>query len=411
MAIQENVGGTTARVEKTGEKLWNRLFIGICFANFFYYMALNAVSALTALYADYLGASSATVGIVTSLFAITALVMKVFCGPATVAFNKKAIALVFLSTMVAAFLVMGFSSTLPVLVFACLLQGVGQGFAPPTLMALASQTLPKSKLGTGIGYYSVVQVIGMALAPAMALQLYPLIGYNLTFFVAAALMGAATLVIVAIRFPEDSRRAGNRPKFSLRLDNIIAVEALAPMILLVIVSAAFSGANNFIVLFSKSVGVADISLFFTINACVMFLSRPLGGRLSDSIGARKVLIPGLLVFGVGLVLLSRSTELWQFLAAGAIYAFGLGFSQPNLQALCLKSATSERSGVASSTAFAAFDIGGIAGPIAAGYISEAVGYQGIYVASAGYCLLALLLLLLVFYRRLEAIEQGAKDSE
>lgn len=390
---------STTKIRST---VWNPIFIGICVANLFYYLGLSCVNTLITKYADYLGASGTIVGTVASIFAVTALLMKLFCGPATVSFSKKVIALTSLAVVAVAFLLISLTRSVPLMIIARLVQGVGTGFAPVTLLTLASTSLPKDKIVTGIGYYSVIQVIGNAVAPTFALKFYPVIGYNWTFALATFCIIIGMVIIFCLKFPEPEKKAA--VKFNIRLNTIIAKEALVPMILLMIVHMAMMSAQNFIVLFSESVGVMDISLFFTFSAIALFLSRPLSAQLSNRIGARKVLIPAFVVFGIGLVGLAFSTTLWQFLMWSVIYSLGLGCTQPNLQALCIKSVPEERSGVAANSSFIGNDSGSFIGPIIAGVISEQWGYQSIYFASVAYCGVGLLISVL-FYNNLKRIEQ------
>jgi MFS family permease len=58
--------------------------------------------------------------------------------------------------------------------------------------------------------------------------------------------------------------------------------------------------------------VLQISLAFTLANVMFSVSSPLAGRLVDRLGARRVILPGTLIFGFLLISFKFiSTNLWQ----------------------------------------------------------------------------------------------------
>lgn len=382
--------------------LFNPVFIGVFIADLMFYTGQGLINSLVTKYADYLGASSSLVGTVASLFALTAFVVKVFCGPATVSFNKKSIAICATSIVCAAYTLFAISNSVPMLILARLVQGVGVGFVAPIMLAIASDSLPKEKLGAGIGYFSVIQVVAQAFSPGIALKLMPIIGYHLVFATGAVLLAGATILIFCLKIP-DTRT--EKIPFRIKPSSILARECVIPVILMTLTCMAMASCDNFVILYSESVGVADISVYFTINAVLLFISRPLSANISDKIGARNILLPAFFVFGLSMLGFTQCHTLAGFLALGAIYSLALGCCQPTLQALCIKSVSSDRRGVASNSSYLGNDAGSFLGPIAAGIVAESFGYQGIYFAAAIYPFLAFITVLLS-YKKIKAIDLG-----
>ncbi len=62
--------------------MWNPTFISIFIVNFAMNMGQFMMNTLVPKYANYLGATAAVVGTVTSMFAITALAIRPLAGPA-----------------------------------------------------------------------------------------------------------------------------------------------------------------------------------------------------------------------------------------------------------------------------------------------------------------------------------------
>ena len=64
-----------------------------------------------------------------------------------------------------------------------------------------------------------------------------------------------------------------------------------------------------------------------------------------------------------------------FLIAAVFSAFGYGAAGPMIQAYCIKSVPPDKRGVGSSAYYIGLDVGNLAGPVIAGNVAEAVGYQ------------------------------------
>jgi MFS family permease len=72
-------------------------------------------------------------------------------------------------------------------------------------------------------------------------------------------------------------------------------------------------------------------------------------------------------------MISISDNIWLFLSAAFINAFGYGGCQPAIQAVCLKSVPGERRGAASCTSYIGSDIGNLVGPVVAGFLISSLG--------------------------------------
>ena len=71
------------------DTIWNPVFISVFIANICQQMGQQMMNTLIPKFADSLGAPAALVGFVSSSFAITALVIRPFSGPAFDSFSKR----------------------------------------------------------------------------------------------------------------------------------------------------------------------------------------------------------------------------------------------------------------------------------------------------------------------------------
>ncbi|GHU67825.1 MFS transporter [Spirochaetia bacterium] len=271
--------------------------------------------------------------------------------------------------MAAAFVGFSFSKTMPSLIFFRLLQGTGQAFTSTCCLALASDTLPREKLGAGIGYFSLAQAIMQAFGPTVGLKLKDLIGYNMTFLVGSAAMILAVLFALSLKIPFTKTK-----KFSFSLNSIIAKEAIIPAILLFFLATSFMTITSFVAIFGKTTVGSNIGYFFTVYALTLLVTRPLVGKLADKFGYVKVMLPMMVLFAASLTIISFSSSLPMFLVAAFLNAFGYGGCGPAIQSLCMKRVPKERRGAGSCTSYIGMDLGSLLGPVMAGTLAGKFGY-------------------------------------
>jgi len=363
-------------LQTESKKIWNPVFTQVVLINTFAHVCTYMMNTLSGMYANYLGATATIVGLVTSLFALTALLFKIISAPAIDAFNRKYVLVGSVGILFLSFICYYFSNSVPMLFVSRLLTGMGLAFVPTCCMAMASDTLPIDKMSTGIGYFALGTAVAQAVAPSIGIWLKNSIGYTNTF----ALLGVAMLLVIvySLTIKTDYKPVS---KFKISFGSVIAKEALIPTVLLFFLSMAFALINAFLVLYGNLVlfgseqaqGHNEMGLFATVYAITMIFTRPLIGKLADKYGTVKVIIPSMVCFAASFLMISFSTSLWLFLTAAFIAAFGYGGCQPAIQAVCLKSVPKERRGAASCTSYIGSDLGNLAGPVIAGEIIIGIG--------------------------------------
>ena len=95
------------------DKIWNKSFTSIFIANMLMFMGQQMMNTLVAKYANTLGAAPVMIGVVTSSFAYTALIFKIFSAPAIDTFNKKYILVGAMIVMAMSYAGYSISTTIP----------------------------------------------------------------------------------------------------------------------------------------------------------------------------------------------------------------------------------------------------------------------------------------------------------
>jgi MFS family permease len=229
--------------------------------------------------------------------------------------------------------------------------------------------VPDSKLTSGIAVFSIAAAVAQAIGPGLGLALSKQFGYRQTFQIGMSIMLIAAFAVLAL---DDSKKSMVPFKVSYR--NIYAKEALIPAIIMFFLAAVYVNINSYLVLYAMEVNVTNIGLFYTVNAVVLLISRPIIGKLSDRFGVVRVLPLAIVFYGISMVMISYSNSIEKFVLAAVISAFGYGACQPIIQSLCMKSVTRDRRGSASATSYYGTDLGYLIGPLISGIMIERFGY-------------------------------------
>jgi len=360
---------SSVREEPT--KIWNVGFISVFLVNMMMFFGQQMTNVLIPKYTYFLGGTPTMVGFIASSFAYTALILKVFAAPAIDTFNKKIILGLAILVMAIAYAGYAMSDSIRGVFFSRLLQGSGQAFSATCCLALATDMLPRDKIGTGIGYYSVAQAICQSIGPSVGLSLVKRFGYSVTFCVCSCIMVTAAIMALSLKTKQTQRG-----QFKISLQGIIAKEAVIPAILMFFLCMSYYNVTAFLVIYSEQQGIqGNIGLFFTVYAITLLFSRPFIGKMSDKYGTVKVLIPAMICFACAFILIGVANHLTILLIASFVSAFGYGACQPAIQTLCMKSVPHGKRGAGSTTNYIGQDLGNLVGPVVAGIVIENFGYH------------------------------------
>src|SRR5690606_7585937 len=130
-------------------------------------------------------------------------------------------------------------------------------------------------------------------------------------------------------------------------------------------------------------------------AISMMSLRPVTGKIYDRKGPQYVIYPAIVVFSLGLFILSQIQTLTGFMLAAVLIGLGFGSAQPCLQTLAIQRAPQQRIGYATSTFYTCYDIGIALGSLVIGMMITQHGYSFSFIACAVLTALSLLYFRLV----------------
>lgn len=278
------------------------------------------------------------------------------------------------------------------LILVRLLQGAGAAFFSVMSMILLVRHFADRK-GTALGFYGAFKNSGYVLAPTIGGIFVYYGGFGSIF----ALCMAVGLMVFLLTFLFRPGVAGPLNKETRRwkkhdpalgelissLKNKRTLPIFGIMFFNMIFMAAFFGFMP-VLLSSKGLDPVGAGLVLAVNATFYLAVQPLSGRLSDTLGRKRVIAFGLVVSTICISLLPFIGSPF-YLAPAFLLAMGIGCVAPLGEALV--GDVSEESSLAINLGLAGSykELGEMAGPLFLGFVGQEIGldYAFLMVGIAG----------------------------
>ncbi|WP_217586324.1 MFS transporter [Lentibacillus saliphilus] len=370
------------------DKIWSRDFVLICLANFFIFLGFQMTLPTLPLFVKELGGSDQMIGVIVGSFTFTALIFRPYAGHALETKGRRFVYMLGIGIFVISLGSFAFITTMTLLILMRMTQGIGFGLASTATGTIATDLIPPSRRGEGMGYFGLSGNIALALGPTLGLALVGNISFKSLFLICAATGVAAFFLASLVRYKKVEQSPNKAA--TLKFD-IFEKTAIQPALLLFFITFTFGGIASFLPLYAAEKGVPGIEGYFLVYALFLMISRLFAGKIYDQKGHVAVFLPGtVLIFGA-MLLLSWLPSTSIMLIAAAIYGLGFGSVQPALQAWAVDQAPSNRKGMANATFFSFFDLGVGLGAIIFGQIAFMFDYSVIYLTAAGSVIISMVI--------------------
>lgn len=373
--------GSAGKYREPG--IWNITFIILMMISFFQTMGQMMMNVLIPLYVYDIGAPAQIVGMTVGAFAISAILVRPFIGPAFDAFSKKMILIISLLVIAVSTFLYSVATTVTAIFVIRLLHGAGLATSAALAQAMAADALPIQKMNSGISIFGLALAVSQAIGPIVGLTLLDFVGFQWAFRISALVIVGGLILACLIKEP------GNhvRKPYQLKLDRMFSKGAVIPALMIALLSIPFSCINAFIVIYGNLLGIGGMGAYFAVYAGCLLATRPLFGSLSDKHGVQRIIPIGLCFFVASILVFTLASNLPLFLLAAAVGACGYGAVIPLLQSLGFLCSPYDSRGAASNTTFLGLDAGNLVGPTIGGMIvslfiasglSEAQSYNGMF---------------------------------
>ncbi|MBI5751813.1 MAG: MFS transporter [Hydrogenophilales bacterium] len=248
--------------------------------------------------------------------------------------------------------------------------------------------------------YSSITIVGRSIAPFLGGFLISLASFD-AVYIACAISGVLALAAGLLLHDDAPATAAKveMPHFWASLKTVLRDRRI---MLVSMIEAAqylvFGAIEAFLALFAASLGMPawQIGVILGVQLVSIVFAKPLMGKVSDRVGRKQVIIPGLLIGAASIVLLPHAPS---FIGLTVLsLAFGLGFATvtSSTAALVADLTQGNRYGSSMGVLRTVMDVGQSIGPVLTGWMVGYAGYGNAFTLLAAILLAAALLLGLMF---------------
>lgn len=377
--------------------LWSVKFILVILINLLNGAVGMMTVPLVTEYALALGAELTLASTIAGLMSLTSLFVCPVAGVVSDRVSRKWL-LVIANIGYGLFLILhAFAGSPGALIVLRLLTGICFSFISVTSIAFATAFIPQERMGEGLGYAALANIIAQAAGPALGIALSDRFGHGTAFAAAGIIAFICMVALIVLPYEEQKKPQEERKK--LVFNDIFAVEFAGFMVL----AALFSAGNGLVSTYLKTIAnersIANISLFFTLYSICMIIIKPITGKLLDKKGPYFILFPSVVFAGLGMMVIGISYSIGLMLVASVFKALGQGNGTPSLQATAVKKLEKSRAGVATSTIQIGQNVGNAVAPILGSFVVKASGYETAFIGAGWVILIFGMLLVWLQYRK------------
>jgi len=277
------------------------------------------------------------------------------------------------------------------------------GFATAIFGTVASAAIAErysTDRAARLSTYSSVTIVGRSIAPFLGGTLISLASFG-AVYLACAVSGVLALaagLLLRDGTPPPAQKL-ELPHFWANLRTVLRDRGI---MLVSAVEAAqylvFGAIEAFLALFAASLGIPawQIGVILGVQLVSIVFAKPLMGRVSDRVGRRQVIIPGLVIGAASVVLLPYAPS---FIGLSVLsLVFGLGFATvtSSTAALVADLTRDGRYGSSMGVLRTVMDVGQSIGPVLTGWMVGVAGYGSAFTLLSAILLCSALLLGMLF---------------
>lgn len=277
----------------------NVIFLGL--VSFFADLSSEMVYPLIPIYlTSVLGATPTLVGVIEGIAESLASLLRVFSGYISDKYNKKKpIAFLGYATGLVYKIALIFAGSWYGILFARIIDRLGKGIRTAPRDVMVSESADENATGKTFGIHKALDMAGSAIGILLAFVLFKSIGsdsYKTIFIVSIIPMVLALSMFGFIKENKEYKAVAKREPF---WKNVRKLDGRLKLYLLVaFVFTLGNSSNTFLLLKASNVGFSNtdiILLYFIYNLVASVFAIPFGKK-SDSIGRKKILVLGYIVF-------------------------------------------------------------------------------------------------------------------
>jgi MFS family permease len=344
-----------------------------------------------ALFAESLGAGPERIGLIVSVSTLTGVFLKLPSGALSDIYGRR----ILLRMGVMAFglppFIYPFVSDLNLLTVLRMFHGLATAIFAPTALATVAE-LYRERRGAALGTYTASTQSGALLGPFIGGYLVYAAGFSSVFVTAGVFGCIAIILFYSIHLtppPPRTHEKGFAPVLAEMWKGFVVVARNRKVLITSSTDAAKMIANGalmaFLPLYGVSVGLnpGEVGLLFTFQAATSFFSKPIMGRVSDSVGRQPLIMIGLLICAGTFICVPFVSSFAVLVLLAAGFGFGEAVVSSSSSAFVADSSEFKTLGAGMGMQGTIGDIGHASGPLLAGVLIAQMNYAGAFVIIAG----------------------------
>lgn len=365
---------------------------------FLYWGALYVYSPILSVYAQSLGASFTTVGMVVGAYGFVQMWLRIPLGIWSDRLGRR---LPFLYAGHFFNLVgcLGLAMALTPM-WLVIFRGV-LGISAATWVAftvLFASYFPPDQSPKAMGIVTAINGIALIVVNGLGGQIAQMWGMGATFYVGAVLAAAGLIATVPIK----EHRTKRRPPTLRQIWRIITPPALMLIASITALNhySFWATTFGFIPLHAENLGASKFVLgLIGVAALVPYtLTAPMNHHFAVRLGENRAVFIGILVMAVTMLVVPLIHNIPLLAVSQGVSGFGRGLVYPLLMGLSIREISSEDRATAMGVYQAVYAIGMFLGPTTAGAVADAVGLSGAFIIAGTVSVIAAMAALILLGR-------------
>lgn len=376
----------------------------LCATGFFaIFSSTISKSPVLPLFASWLGADPAEVGMVAAVSAFTGVVASIPAGFLADHCGRRRMLLIAAAVFATAPLFYLAVSEIWQLVCVRLYHGMATAIFLPVAMALVSE-LHHQERGEKLGWFSTATLLGRFLAPVIGGGLLSLamLSEAYRFHAVYAVCGGAGVLalVLALRIPQDESCHFAKRSFASSWAAFREIIATRAILITCIVEAAilfvYGTFETFVPLaaIKNGISVGEVGVLLAAQMITLALSKPLMGRFSDRHGRQPQIFWGAFLGAICIGLFALASSFPVLLGLSILLGLSLSILTSASSAYIADLSSREARASAMGMLGSIMDIGHTTGPLVAGFVILHYGFGMAFLVAAGVLATAALAFLL-----------------
>lgn len=382
-------------------KLFNRNFLLVLAGNFLLFFAFFTILPVLPLYMQQeYGASHTQIGVVLSLYTITALLIRPFAGFMLDSFARRPMQLLFYGAFTLLFCTYIIPGNIVTFAVIRALHGFIFGFITVANSTIAIDVLHTSRRNEGIGYYGISNNLGMALGPTISFTTYNFFGsYEALFLCAFIACAVGFVMVLMVQMPKRTIASKTIKTSPISLDRFFLIKGIHESITFMLLSFSYGILSTYLAVYARDeVGIENSTgPFFMLMALGLISARISNGPHLRKGRVIQLITTGMVGLFIGYAMFIFLSAPIAFYASAFVLGFSYGMICPPVQTMFVNLAPNERRSTANSTYLTSWDVGVGIGVVAGGAIADLHSYRAAYVVGV-----VLVAIALVHFRKVAA---------